>query len=928
MRAVVALLYAPTVLLLSAELRAAIAGRAGDDARVTLACETAAALHRGRAPDAPLVIATRRAPRCRDRRLRAIAALPLGAPRARIEGVAVTTLEQTVVDLLARPTEPGGVALAGALIREGSALEGRGFDARSFERLVSALGRPALVRRARWVLARAGRSIDALGAAGRGPAIALDPLAAPGGPRVPARGVRINVPDGWPDPRGEVAPLLASELRRRHGALAIDVALAAQAGVRVDASWAAPRLRALHEALERCAREGMLRVTGGEIAPIPPLDEACAHLLRAPARSAARAVSAVRARAEALAEALHATRDDGARADAISVRAAAGDVEGARTALLAIADDVAALDAGRAARLLPLTEGQRACAAIRLRLLERLGRWDTLVQEARSRAADRARARARDATLALARGCWRLGRSRECLAHLDALARALDARPDAALAAEVTLLRASIAVERGEHARAERLLRALLRAAEREGDDFDRARALHRLGALDARRGRLEQAAAAYRAALEILPTAAPRARALRGVLRSNLAATALWLGRWEEAQRLAEQALIDKESSGTFAEVVVTRVLLARIARARGAPVPAAGRMPALVDAAERSLDARLRVEAWLDLAEEHARAGDLRSAQASVERARTALALLAGAEPVLSAIADHVAGVLAARAGDLAAGLATIDAAATALDRQGGAFWAARARRDAASLAERAGGGAIRSASDALERFEAVARACLRGAFVLGEEAEHASLYAHAALAGGPLGRPLAVRVLARLGAATVRAQLDAEGRRALAEALANERPEADAMTPAVRAAAVATLRTPFGQRLVDAAERTALLRGARGVLLLDEGAALLVRPDGTRVALGRRRTLAPLLRAIAARPGEATSVGQLARDVWQRRDGASTRAAVKMSVSRLRALLGPLRDAVQAVRAQGQLAYLWSDAVELHVLTPVHP
>jgi hypothetical protein len=359
----------------------------------------------------------------------------------------------------------------------------------------------------------------------------------------------------------------------------------------------------------------------------------------------------------------------------------------------------------------------------------------------------------------------------------------------------------------------------------------------------------------------------------------------------------------------------VVTRVLLARIARARGAPVPAEGRMSAIVEAAERTGDARLRVEAWLDLAEELARSGDLGSAEEANERARTALALLAGAEPVLEAMTAHVGGLLGALGGDVSFGVEEMDRAATALDALDGTFWAARARRDAASACERAG---LRT--EALVRFEVVARACARARFQLGEEATHAPLYALAALEASGAARAWAERVLAALGPASVRARLVAAGRRALADGLRARR--IDAPSPE----AVAIVRGADGARFVDALERARLLRGVPSVLLLDESGPALVRPDGVRVPLGRRRVIAPLLRALATRVGEPLGVAELAREVWERRDGASTRAAIKMSISRLRTMLGPSRSAIAVARAASGLAYSWTDALELRVLTPV--
>jgi hypothetical protein len=42
--------------------------------------------------------------------------------------------------------------------------------------------------------------------------------------------------------------------------------------------------------------------------------------------------------------------------------------------------------------------------------------------------------------------------------------------------------------------------------------------------------------------------------------------------------------------------------------------------------------------------------------------------------------------------------------------------------------------------------------------------------------------------------------------------------------------------------------------------------------------------------------------------------------------MSISRLRSLLGPYRSAIAVARTASGLAYAWTDALELRVLTPV--
>jgi len=131
---------------------------------------------------------------------------------------------------------------------------------------------------------------------------------------------------------------------------------------------------------------------------------------------------------------------------------------------------------------------------------------------------------------------------------------------------------------------------------------------------------------------------------------------------------------------------------------------------------------------------------------------------------------------------------------------------------------------------------------------------------------------------------------------------------------------------VRGADGSRFVDEVGRARVLAGAPRTLVVDEVGPALVRSDGARISLVRRRVVAPLLEALAARIGEAVSAATLAREVWDRRDGASTRAAIKMSISRLRSMLGPDRDAILVARAAHGLAYVWNDAYALLRLAPV--
>lgn len=863
------------MLLVSPEVVRAFVARRRRDPSATIAVEAAAQLHLGRPPALPLPVATSREIALRDPHLRPVAALAAGARTIDRGGLRLTSLEQTFLDLLTRPAARGSTSLAGALLVHDSAVEGRAIDLRALVRLAVEHPRATTRRRVAFLLERAGhlelaRAV-ARAAHGRG-AVPLDPLGV-GGRVITGHGVRVNTADGFVDREGAIAAALAGATRQRAREAFSTLALLIGAEVPLDATTLAAAGPAVERLAEQLRDEGLLEAREGRVVPVAPFDQACGVV----GRDAKHAV--------ALARRLERTRDPRAAVDAVLVLAAANLEAPARRAAARLPALV--LDPGRAGALLALTASADELWPLRKHLLERLGRFADLAREQRARLPARGPGRS-VALLDLARACWRLGRAGECRAHL----RALEATPSGKVhQREVALLRASLAIESGAHDRARRLLDQLVRVAERSGDESVRARALHRLGALEARRGRFVEAAAHYRAALEAIPPHDGALVTLRGILRSNLAGTALWLGRWDEADREARAAIEERSRTGTAAEVLTTRVLLARVDRARGIPVLPEGRVSQLVTEAERTADARLRVETWLDLAEEHVRAHDADAAEKALEHAQTALALLSRAEPVLDAIAQHVGGLVASL-DDAPGGLARIDTAVRALERHEGWFWAARARRDAASLCERVG-----LASESRARTEAFVEACQRGHFALGEDATHVAVYTRGALEGSAPTRAACDAVLQALGSARVRAALLADGRRDLAEALR--------LRPAPR---------------LDAATRARLLRGVPGTLVLDERHAVLVRPDGVQISIARRRVLAPLLRALAEHAGEAQSASALIRTVWQQRESPSARAALKMTVSRLRALLGPFGEAVQVAQVRGELAYAWTTRLEL--------
>lgn len=845
------------MLLVSPEVRAAFAARRRRDPRAAVAVESAAELHLGEPPTLPLRVATTREIALRDPYLRAVAAIDRAARTCEREGLRVTSLEQTFVDLLTRPAAAGAVARATALLSRPSALEERSFDVRAVTRLAAAHPQATTRRRVAFLLARAGLAAP-VSAPARG-AVPLDPVGRLAGAVVD--GVRVNTADGLPDPTGRWGAALTTSAAAIDGPTFALLAWLVRAGVPLDAATlgAVPRLRALVDAL---AGHGLLTAEAGAWVPVPPFDPSAAARPRDGARLAAKLAGP-------------------APLDAALVRAALGQLGDARRALARAPTTV---DRARAVRLLPLTEGVATLGPVREGLLERLGRWADLRDEllARLRAS-----RSRGPTLlALARACWRLGRVEESRAHLRALDRL---RSPAPLARERALLEAALAVEAGRHDRAARELADLVRVAEEAGDESVRARALHRLGALAARRGRFVEAAAHYRAALETR-TDDP---AFEGLLRSNLAATALWSGRWEEAEREARAALSLRVRHGSPAEVLTTRVLLARVDRALDRPVPPEGRFARLAVDADAVGDVRLRVEAWLDLAEERVRSDDETGARGALERAHTALAALGGAEPVLGAMVAHVEGLVLALEAPAPA-VARLAEAVRAHERQAGWFWAARAARDAATISERDG-----RVDEALRWLDHAHAACARGGFVLGEERTHLALTTRGAIEGSPSTRAACDAALRALGAARVVGELLRDGRADLA---------------------AAWQRRPI--RDLSPRDRARLLRGVPHALVLDVAADHLVRPDGARVALGRRRVLGPLLRALGRRPGEPVAASTLIAEVWGTRDGRSARAALKMAISRLRDLLGPHGRAIAAGHRRGELTYGLLD-LELVVL-----
>ncbi|MCC6214739.1 MAG: helix-turn-helix domain-containing protein [Polyangiaceae bacterium] len=805
------------------------------------------------------------------------------------------SLEEEVVELCGGGAR-ARIGEAAARIRSGLDRVDRRLDLARLVRLAESARDEPTRRRIGYLLERAGEGVSARALLpARARWARLDPAGAPWGVRLARWRLIINACDGFEDPEAKIAGPLGQCLRDELGGQLGRVAIVLASGVALETALLArlggPRGSSLVPLLES---RGLVRRERGALVPVPPFTAACVWLsAREPASRRTRLLST-------LAVALLEVGDGDALAAAVEAFGSAGDAGRARATALAHHRTIAATASPRRIASVIGALGSGALEApARQHLFERLGRYDEAADEARERHT-KASAGARLAlAVERARLAWRRGRAHEARQLLDEVEASRQAPASARI--EAALLRATLAIESASYARAEVALRAATALSETEGTEADRARCLHRIGTMEARRGRVDDARAAYRAALEIATRAGAVTPALAATLRVNLANMALWSGRWEEAADLAEAAIAVRRVAGSEAEVVSAQVLRARVDRARDAAPPPGGRFAALAAAAERTRDARLVVEAFVDLAEEHALAQRQVDAVEAVDRARLALVQLAGAEPLLTALVDAVAGQVAALGPDPMPALDRLSRAARRLGELEAPFFAARAGRAAAAAAL-----AVGRLELAAEELELAAEASARFGFALGQERAYAPLHAFGALEGGPLGKQHSERALAALGPAAVSEALLTSGRGDLLRRLGAR--SAPARTPA----GVARLTAPDGTRGIDAAETARWRAGVPGAVVFDAARDELVLPWGARRSLRDRRVLAPLVRELGAAGAAGRTVSELIERVLERRDSPSARRALKVSISRLRALLGAAGEALTATRVRGRPAY----------------
>jgi hypothetical protein len=493
------------------------------------------------------------------------------------------------------------------------------------------------------------------------------------------------------------------------------------------------------------------------------------------------------------------------------------------------------------------------------------------------------------ALLERARLAWRVGQAREATAALRALRRVARGSSGAPLRLEAALLRATIALERGRLTRARVALSAARATAEESGDDEALAGVLRRLGTLEARSGRPAVAAGAYRAALSALARVAqPLEPALVPLLTANLATMESWLGHFDLARTLYDDALAQRRDRPL--EALNTRAALALLEASRGARPPE-GAFGLLVQEAERLGDPRLRAELASYRVEELVLAGRLADAEAVLGGARAALADLGGAELILDAMVDVAEGLLRARRGERGTA-STLVAAVERLAGGDARYHAARAARLAATALVWLGEDA--RAIGCIARTATLAET---GGFVLGDALPHVVALVLAALRGEEDAQAHALADLDRLGPIRVEAALRREGRADLARAWVAQR------LPQPQGALLRALG-PEGTRALTTVERDALVAAGDSVVL-DRAEGLLHVPGRAPRRLDRMRALEPLLAYLVARRPEPVDVAELARVVWAQRPSRSVVGAITTSIARLRALLGPAAP----VRTRGE-------------------
>jgi tetratricopeptide (TPR) repeat protein len=863
------------MILVPSEVVEALLALRRRDRGARLDAESAAAMHLQRPLRAPVRVATRASVEVTPGAvLRATPPLPPARGDLLVGGLRVPDLELTLAALLAR----GGaesVGLVAALLRDGSALERRAVDPARWSRACVLFRDPAVTARLGWWLLRLGAPHRPL----PGGAVPLCPAGPRDAPRIAAYGLLLNAGDGLPDPDRRAATVLADALARWSHAQSLGAVLAC--GVALSPETLPP---ATARVLRRLARCGLLAPEGGLWRPVAPFDGACALL-------AARCPTPAR---DALLDALGEGSSPDAAVAVAHALAVRGRASSALRGLLSRAASLPQAAPGALARLLGVLpeDARERLAREAPAVFERLGRWEELARVfaamvRTSRGAARGSALVRAATVA-----WKRDRIPEAEALL---ARAFaHRRTSPGDRFEAALLRATLHAEAGAFAPAAQILAGARARAVLDDDPLREARALHRLGTLDARRGHLRDALAHYDAALARCP---PEAQALRGVLRSNSAAIQLWTGRLDAAEALVRAAWTDRAVVGGPAERLGTQVLAARIEGARGVAAPAAGRMLPLAWEAERSGSPRLAAEVWMDAAVELSAAGRHDAAQDAIDRARHTLVQIPGAEPTLRGLLDEAHGVCALARGAVDAARDLLARAVRALERLGVHFYATRARRSFAAAALAAGDeGAARRA------MARVLRDCEREELVLTDALTHAPTLCLAALDGDAAARRMAGRALSALDPRAVEQRLRAH------PSLARRFLASPATPP------VAEVVVDGRARGVDAVELSRLREGH--AVVVDLGAVTLAVPGRPVVSLLRRRVLTPLLAALGGAP-EGVTADALCVRVWQRRPSASSRTAVKVAVSRLRALLGASGPALIATRLRGAAAYRWDAA-----------
>ncbi len=292
------------------------------------------------------------------------------------------------------------------------------------------------------------------------------------------------------------------------------------------------------------------------------------------------------------------------------------------------------------------------------------------------------------------------GRPAEALPHFERAYRSFRTAGAPLEAARVALLMVDALACVGRHRAAVTRGRWALQVFRRAGDTVRAAAMLVNLGGVEESRDRIRSAMELWRQASRLLPE---DDRLRRGLLEANMAAGAMELGRFAEAERRYREAAGLLEKAGAPGSALQPRLGLAELEALRGQLVGAAAAAEAVRSAAVAAGDRNLELEASVLVASIEWKMGRLASAvevaeaaeRLAVELGRRRDAALLAAVRALALVEDGAPGAGEA----VARAMERMEAAGTAVLR-------VRFLVDLASAGWRVPPQELRQASETLER------------------------------------------------------------------------------------------------------------------------------------------------------------------------------------------------------------------------------